>query len=80
MQVDQKQQSNELMNNQVLELQRQEASLNKLLASKDIEIGVINQQKDKLIESENALNSIVGKTGRELQEKSKMIEEFKNEV
>ena len=80
MQVDQKQQSNELMNNQVLELQRQEASLNKLLASKDIEIGVINQQKDKLIESENALNSLVGKTGRELQEKSKMIEEFKNEV
>ena len=80
MQVDQKQQSNELMNNQVLELQRQEASLNKLLANKDIEIGVINQQKDKLIESENALNSFVGKTGRELQEKSKMIEEFKNEV
>ena len=40
------------MSSQLLDLQKQEASLTKLLASKDIEIDVLNQHKSKLLQSE----------------------------
>lgn len=68
------------MSSQLLDLQKQEASLTKLLATKDIEIDVLNQHKSKLLQSEQALSSVLEKTTRELQEKTRMIEDFRSEV